>query len=94
MDYYQCPIGDLRREAERRCIDWWDAGDELSEALQKHDERKGIDATTLTTDHWDGWEQEFDYNISCTRTAEFGSTPRGSLLMNESTCELKLRVVS
>jgi hypothetical protein len=85
MNYYQCPIGELRREAQRRYLDWWDSSDEISEALQKHDERKEIEATTLTTKRPDCWELPFDYDISRTRTAEFGKTAPGSLLINEST---------
>jgi hypothetical protein len=85
MNYYQCSIDELRLEAQRRQLVPSSTRDQLSEALQKDDECRGTDATTLTT------EQPSPYvacNFSLSRTAEFGQTAPIGLLVNESAYKL------
>jgi hypothetical protein len=82
MNYYQCSLDELRLEAQRRHLVSCGRHDQLSEALQKDDDRRGTVATTLITDQWSPY---LTSDTNQKRTAEFGNTAPISLLVNEST---------
>jgi hypothetical protein len=81
MEYYKCPMEDLYREIRRRggCMPHRN-GDELSEALEEDDKKRGSDATTVKTM---GISQFIPRDINLARTAEFGESFVASQLVNE-----------
>jgi hypothetical protein len=81
MDYYQCAVDDLHIEIRRRGCIPIGTKDQLSEALQEDDSRRGADATTISTREL---ETVMPRQIILSRTAEFGQTVPAGLLVNES----------
>jgi hypothetical protein len=81
MEYYKCPIEDLIREARRRGSTKSGTSDQLSEALQRDEEARGSDATTVGTVVQSAFVPR-ELNLS--HTAEFGKTVLASHLVDES----------
>ena len=81
MEYYHCPIDDLDRELRRRGYDYAGSNNPLSEALQRDDEERGADATTVSTYSPSIFAPR---QLKLTRSAQFGTTAPANLLVNES----------
>jgi hypothetical protein len=82
MEYYKCPIEDLRRETQRRMLRLpLSPRDELSEALRLDDEVRGSEAMTVETCRYGTFVPR---QVNLAHTAEFGTTVLATQLVNES----------
>ncbi|KAF1912651.1 hypothetical protein BDU57DRAFT_583119 [Ampelomyces quisqualis] len=81
MNYYPCPIGELRLELQRRGLAANGTHDELSEVLEKDDKDRGAETTTITTIELNPQEQR-NLNLA-SDTAGFGQIAPAGLLVNE-----------
>jgi hypothetical protein len=81
MEYYKCPIEDLIREARRRGYTRFGTSDEISEVLQRDEEARGSDATTVGTLVQSSYGPR---ELNLAHTAEFGKSVLASQLVNES----------
>lgn len=83
MEYYECPVEQLRREVLRRSLRLpLLPHDELSEALKHDDERRGSEATTLVTRKGDAFVPS---QANLAHTSEFGTTVPATQLVGQST---------
>jgi hypothetical protein len=83
MNYYNCSIEGLRRELQRRGYEPHGSRDQLGESLQEDDERRGVEATTVTQEVLGPFVPR---SLHLSRTSEFGKIASASSLVNESTC--------
>jgi hypothetical protein len=81
MEYYRCPIEDLIQEARRRGYTRFGNSDQLSEGLQRDEEARGSDATTVGTVAQSAFVPR---GLNLSHTAEFGKTVLASHLVDES----------
>ncbi len=80
MDYYHCPLDQLRHEVHRRGYVPSGGLDQLSEGLKKDDTARGTDVSTISTLKLG----PFLPNHDRIRRNEFGQTVPASSLVNES----------
>ena len=81
MDYYQCPIEDLRLELQRRDFLTYGNHDQFSESLRSNDEERGCEVTMVTTKYPTAFVPR---QINLKRTVEFGQTAPTTHLVNQS----------
>jgi hypothetical protein len=81
MIYYRCSLDELHLEAQHRGYTTLGSPDQISEALEKDDNNRGTEATTVATRAM-GLYVPRQHNLM--RTSEFGQSVPARLLVDES----------
>jgi hypothetical protein len=81
MNYYQCSSEDLRLETQRRGYTFAGNSDQLSELLEKDDDSRGAEATTVATKAMD---LHTTGELDLLYTRELGEVVVAERLVNES----------